>query len=105
MKFRYSLIINDPQIDEKHQFSPRIHPFQQLRMKIWAKWPTPMKLNWEFVASIFQMKKHYSGQLCWLGDLIKDAAVKLVGVRLPPISLIIISTIQGILKGEVSLYH
>ncbi len=64
-----------------------------------------MKLNWEFVASIFQMKSHYSGQLCWLEDLIKDAAVKLVGARPPAISIIISSTIQGILKGEVSLYR
>ncbi len=45
MKFRFILIINDPQIDEKHQVSPQIDPFQQLRMKIWTKWPTPFFLN------------------------------------------------------------
>jgi len=34
MKFRYSLITNDPQIDEKHPNSPQIHPFQVVGMKI-----------------------------------------------------------------------
>ncbi len=29
MKFRDSFIINDPPIDEKHQISPSIHPFQR----------------------------------------------------------------------------
>ena len=39
MKFRYSLIMNDPQIDEKYSNSPQIHPFRVVGMKIWTKWP------------------------------------------------------------------
>jgi hypothetical protein len=42
MKFRYSLIMNDPQIDEKYPNSPQIHPFRVVGMKIWTKWPTPI---------------------------------------------------------------
>jgi len=43
MKFRYSWIINDHQIHEKHQNSPQIHRFQH--MKIWTKWPDPFYTN------------------------------------------------------------
>ncbi len=39
MKFRHSLIINAAQIDEKHQNSPQIHPFQVVGIKKWTKWP------------------------------------------------------------------
>jgi hypothetical protein len=35
VKFSYSFIIIDPQIDEKHQISPQIHQFQRVRVKIW----------------------------------------------------------------------
>jgi hypothetical protein len=34
MKFKYSLTINDPQIEEKQQNSSQIYALQQLRMKI-----------------------------------------------------------------------
>jgi hypothetical protein len=41
VKFSYSFIIIDPQIDEKHRNSPQIHQFQQVGVKIWTKWVTP----------------------------------------------------------------
>ncbi len=70
MKFRYSLIIIEPQIDEKHHILPRIHLFWQLQMKIWTKscipWDSPFNLTlYQNVMSFcqffdFTMKFRYS---------------------------------------------
>ena len=45
MKFRYSLIITDPQINEKYQNSTLIHPF-----------PTGQNENMDKMASLHQKK-------------------------------------------------
>ncbi len=55
MKFRYSWIINDHQIHEKHNNSPQTHRFQQVRVKIGSKrlcWTVSEQTSVAFVINI-----------------------------------------------------